>query len=36
MSLRAPGELEATAAECEELIAIFFKSVETAVRNKKG
>ena len=34
MNLKAASSLEATVAECDELIAIFFKSIETAGRNK--
>jgi len=33
MSLNAPGQLDATAAECDELIAVFFKSIETTRKN---
>lgn len=35
MNLNAAGQLESTAAECDELIAILFKCIETARKNRR-
>ncbi len=35
MNLNAAGKLESTAAECDELIAIYFKCIETARKNRR-